>query len=40
VDALAIDSAHGHSSPVLEAVALVKKRFPQIDLMAGEYRYV
>src|SRR6266481_346014 len=35
VDALAIDSAHGHSSRVLEAVATVKKRFPQIDLMAG-----
>jgi IMP dehydrogenase len=35
VDALAIDSAHGHSSRVLEAVSEVKKRFPDIDLMAG-----
>jgi len=35
VDALAIDSAHGHSSRVLEAVADVKKRFPQIALLAG-----
>ncbi|EQD43361.1 inosine-5'-monophosphate dehydrogenase, partial [mine drainage metagenome] len=35
VDALAIDSAHGHSSRVLEAVRLVKKRFPDVDLMAG-----
>ena len=35
VDALAIDSAHGHSSRVLEAVAAVKKRFPEIDLLAG-----
>jgi IMP dehydrogenase len=35
VDVLAIDSAHGHSSRVLEAVADVKKRFPEIDLMAG-----
>jgi IMP dehydrogenase len=35
VDALAIDSAHGHSSRVLEAVTEVKKRFPEIDLMAG-----
>ena len=35
VDALAIDSAHGHSSRVLEAVRDVKKRFPRIDLMAG-----
>ena len=35
VDALAIDSAHGHSSRVLEAVAEVKRRFPHIDLLAG-----
>ena len=35
VDALAIDSAHGHSSRVLEAVAEVKKAFPHIDLLAG-----
>src|ERR1700710_2188130 len=35
VDALAIDSAHGHSSRVLEAVTEIKKRFPHICLMAG-----
>jgi len=35
VDALAIDSAHGHSSRVLEAVAEVKKAFPGVDLLAG-----
>jgi len=35
VDALAIDSAHGHSSRVLEAVSEVKKRFPTTDLLAG-----
>jgi IMP dehydrogenase len=35
VDALAIDSAHGHSSRVLEAVRDCKKRFPEIDLLAG-----
>src|SRR5271155_4007971 len=35
VDALAIGSAHGHSSRVLEAVAYVKKTFPEVDLMAG-----
>jgi IMP dehydrogenase len=35
VDVLAIDSAHGHSSRVLEAVRLVKKRFPDVDLLAG-----
>jgi IMP dehydrogenase len=35
VDCLAIDSAHGHSSRVLEAVAECKKRFPTVDLLAG-----
>ncbi len=35
VDALAIDSAHGHSSRVLDAVAQVKRRFPEVDLLAG-----
>ncbi len=35
VDALAIDSAHGHSSRVLEAVAEVKRRFPHVALLAG-----
>ena len=34
-DALAIDSAHGHSSRVLEAVREVKKRFPGVALLAG-----
>jgi IMP dehydrogenase len=34
-DVLAIDSAHGHSSRVLEAVRTVKKRFPNIGLLAG-----
>src|SRR6202021_875579 len=31
-DVLSIDSAHGHSSRVLEAVRAVKKRFPTVDL--------
>ncbi|QHN02392.1 IMP dehydrogenase [Granulicella sp. WH15] len=35
VDALAIDSAHGHSSRVLEAVRECKAAFPHIDLLAG-----
>jgi IMP dehydrogenase len=35
VDVLAIDSAHGHSSRVLDAVREVKKRFPSIGLLAG-----
>ena len=35
VDVLAIDSAHGHSSRVLEAVSEVKKRFPEVGVLAG-----
>ena len=35
VDALAIDSAHGHSSRVLDAVRECKRRFPDVDLLAG-----
>lgn len=35
VDALAIDSAHGHSERVLEAMREVKKAFPDVDLLAG-----
>lgn len=35
VDALTIDSAHGHSTRVLEAVRDVKKAFPHVDLLAG-----
>jgi IMP dehydrogenase len=34
-DALAIDSAHGHSSRVLEAVREVKKRFGDVSVLAG-----
>src|SRR5437899_5323421 len=33
VDVLAIDSAHGHSTKVLEAVRLVKSKLPEIDLL-------
>ena len=35
VDVLAIDSAHGHSSRVLEAVRAVKAKLPEVDLLAG-----
>ena len=35
VDLLAIDSAHGHSSRVLEAVKLIKSKIPEVDLIAG-----
>ena len=34
-DALSIDSAHGHSSRVIEAVREMKKHFPEVDLLAG-----
>ena len=35
VDLLAIDSAHGHSSRVLDAVKLIKSKIPEVDLIAG-----
>jgi len=35
VDVLAIDSAHGHSSRVIEAIRIVKAKLPEIDLLAG-----
>src|SRR5256714_11594072 len=35
VDLLAIDSAHGHSSRVLEAVKKVKAKFPDVQVIAG-----
>ena len=35
VDVLAIDTAHGHTARVMEAVRRVKQSFPEIDLIAG-----
>jgi IMP dehydrogenase len=35
VDLLAIDSAHGHSSRVLEAIQTIKSKLPEVDLIAG-----
>src|SRR5438876_6572027 len=35
VDVLAIESAHGHSSRVLEAIKTVKSKLPEVDLIAG-----
>jgi IMP dehydrogenase len=35
VDVLGIDSAHGHSSRVMDAIKAVKKAFPEVDLVAG-----
>jgi IMP dehydrogenase len=35
VDVVAIDSAHGHSSRVLEAIRTVKSKLPQVALIVG-----
>src|SRR5215831_17822943 len=35
VDALVIDTAHGHSQGVLDMVARIRERHPDIDLIAG-----
>jgi IMP dehydrogenase len=35
VDVLVVDTAHGHSRGVLEAVKYIKKHYPEVDLMAG-----
>ncbi len=35
VDAIVIDTAHGHSSRVLEAVSRIKSEFPDIEVIAG-----
>jgi IMP dehydrogenase len=35
VDAVIIDTAHGHSQGVLDMAKIVKKKFPQIDLVVG-----
>jgi len=35
VDALVIDTAHGHTADVIGAVRQVKSRFPEIELVAG-----
>src|SRR5690242_10516955 len=35
VDVLAIDSAHGHSARVMEAIAAVKRALPGVQLIAG-----
>jgi IMP dehydrogenase len=34
-DVIVIDTAHGHSSRVIEAVKEAKRRFPDMDLVAG-----
>jgi len=35
VDLLVVDTAHGHSTRVLEAVEKLRDRFPHVDLVAG-----
>src|SRR5581483_8476322 len=35
VDVVAIDSAHGHSTRVLEAIRAVKSKLPELELLAG-----
>mgnify|MGYP002778032466 FL=1 len=35
VDALVVDTAHGHSQGVIERVRWVKKNFPQVDVIGG-----
>src|SRR5205085_4478011 len=35
VDVIIVDTAHGHSVRVLEAVKETKKRFPEMDIIAG-----
>jgi IMP dehydrogenase len=35
VDVIAVDSAHGHSQRVMDAVKTVKKSLPNVDVLAG-----
>ena len=35
VDVIAIDTAHGHSKRVMETVKLIKHRFPEVEVIAG-----
>jgi IMP dehydrogenase len=35
VDALVIDTAHGHTESVIAAAKKIKSRFPEVDLVAG-----
>ncbi|MBA2619932.1 MAG: IMP dehydrogenase, partial [Acidobacteria bacterium] len=34
-DVIVVDTAHGHSSRVIEAVKKIKKKFPEVELVAG-----
>lgn len=35
VDAISIDTAHGHSKGVIQALKTVKKKFPELDVVVG-----
>jgi IMP dehydrogenase len=35
VDLIVVDTAHGHSARVMEAVKLLKQKFPEVNLVAG-----
>ncbi len=35
VDVIAVDTAHGHSSKVLEVVAQIRRDYPELELIAG-----
>lgn len=35
VDVLIVDTAHGHSKGVIESVRIVKARYPQLEIVAG-----
>jgi IMP dehydrogenase len=35
VDVLVVDTAHGHSQPVIDMVRRVRRQFPNVDLVAG-----
>lgn len=35
VDVITVDTAHGHSTGVLDRVAWIKKNFPQVDVIGG-----
>lgn len=35
VDAIAIDSAHGHSANVIKCVKMIKDAYPELDIIAG-----
>ena len=35
VDVIAVDTAHGHSSKVLDAVARIRRDYPELELIAG-----